>query len=98
MPNQIEHIPTPLLKQILREWCSQQFNWTDEETDVVVNATRDRIHNKARQEVLVEYKGFLTCVATQPDLNGTELALAAKKRLEELELELERVLEDGSEG
>lgn len=89
MPNQIGHIPTPLLKQILREWCSKQFNWTDEETDVVVNATRDRIHNEARQEVLVEYKAFLTYVATKPDLNGTDLAQDAKERLEELEQDLE---------
>lgn len=89
MPNQIGYIPTPLLRQILREWCTQKFNWTDEETDVVVEATRDKIYNEARQEVLVEYKAFLTYVATKPDLNGTDLAQDAKDRLEELNNELE---------
>lgn len=90
MPNQIGYIPTPLLRQILREWCTRQFNWTDEETDVVVNATRDRIHNEARQEILVEYTGFLARVVKHPALTGRELARDAKLRLEELE----QVLED----
>ena len=90
MPNQIGYIPTPLLRQILREWCSRHFNWSDEETDAVVNATRDRIHNKAQQEILEEYKGYLTRVSTHPDLIGTELERDAELRLKELEREVEK--------
>ena len=90
MLNQIGYIPTPLLRQILREWCAQQFNWSDEETDLVVNATRDQIYNEARQEILIEYKGFLSRVATHPDLNGKEIARDAELRLEELEREVEK--------
>lgn len=90
MPNQIGYIPTPLLRQILREWCNRQFKWTDEETDIVVNATRDQIYNEARHEVFIEYKDFLTRVATHPALTDTELARDAKLRLEELEREVEK--------
>lgn len=95
MPNKIGYIPTPLLRQILREWCSRQFNWTDEEADMVVKATRDKIYNDARQDILVEYMGFLTRVATQTDLNGSDLARDVKVRLEELVKALEE--EDGGE-
>lgn len=89
MPNQIGFIPTPLLRQILREWSARKFNWTDEEADMVVDATRDQIYKDARDGIHIKYKDFLTRVATQSDLNGTDLALDAKKRLEELEQVLE---------
>ena len=81
MPQDISYIPLPLLRQILREWCENEFSWSDDEIEVVIDAT----HNQLRREHRKDFKEFLTRVATYPNLNGTELALDAKTRLEELE-------------
>lgn len=84
MPD-ITAIPTEVVRQILIEWCKKQFDWSEESIAEVVEATRENIYNEAKQDLLIEYKGFLSRVAAHPSLAGTETALEAKERLEVLE-------------